>query len=87
MLVEKEFMSSEDQIIAYYITITCTCWIWFNVSGLMFLVLREVFCNLAKVISFLFFFLAKVISEETVNEKDKMVQDISLAFSYQGGTN
>lgn len=62
-------MSSEDQIIAYYITITCTCWIWFNMSGLMFLVLHEVFCNLAK-----------VISEETVNEKDKMVQDISLAF-------
>ena len=76
MLVEKEFMSSEDQIIAYYITITCTCWIWFNMSGLTLLVLHEVFCNLAK-----------VISEETVNEKDQMVQDLSLAFSYQRGTN
>jgi len=62
MLVEKEFMSSEDQIIAYYITITCTCWIWFNMSGLTLLVLHEVFYNLAK-----------VISEETVNEKDQMV--------------
>lgn len=76
MLVEKEFMSSEDQIIAYCITITCTCWIWFNMFGLTLLVLCEVFCNLAK-----------VISEETVNEKDKMVQDISLGFSYQRGTN
>lgn len=69
-------MSAEDQIIAYYFTITSTCWTWFICLGLHYLVLCEVFCKVAK-----------VISEGTVNEKDKMVQDLSLAFSYQRGTN
>ena len=70
MLVEKEFMPAEDQTLTYSITNTCTWWIQFIHLGLRYtLGFCNVFCNLAK-----------VISEGTLNGKDKMIQTVIISI-------